>query len=165
MLFTVGATISVSFGTFQIHQTHFDHLLFTGYQLNAGSYGQVFKAKHYDENIACKTILLNPRRISRVFYVIDELTILKKLSGHPNISNLIDFHMLSSRHLLIFMELITGGDVRDQLHDMFPDGFSEQVGRNLFRGIANGLHYIHNLGIAHLDLKPGKFQVFSQPNS
>jgi len=49
------------------------------------------------------------------------------------------------------MEFLNGGDLFDQLSKV--GGFSEDISRLLFIQLMNGVDYIHQKGIAHLDLK------------
>lgn len=89
-----------------------------------------------------------------VFQKINEMFILKKFSRHPSIVRVLDFHFTSS-HLLIFMELVTGGDLRDQLVAIKPRYLFESFVCKLFRDIGGGLLYMHDAGFVHRDLKPG----------
>lgn len=40
--------------------------------------------------------------------------------------------------------------------------FSEQLARNIFSQLVDGLHYLHSLGIAHRDIKPENLLVDSK---
>jgi len=49
------------------------------------------------------------------------------------------------------MEYLDGGDLFDQIK--FGGAFTEDVSRLLFLQLVDGVEYIHNKGISHLDLK------------
>ena len=52
---------------------------------------------------------------------------------------------------VLFMEYVRGGELYDYVN--YGGAFKEDVGRFLFKQIAEGVRYIHSQGISHLDLK------------
>lgn len=123
--------------------------------LNRGASGFVHLARDRRTGIvyAIKYILrgenFNGRSISR------ELMNQKMCSGHPNVVKLHEV-FLTRKYLGIVMEYADGGDLSqfiDQQTSQGVYGLSEDDGRWLFQQLIVALDMIHQLGIAHRDVK------------
>ena len=69
---------------------------------------------------------------------------------HPNIVRLHTFIMTPNKYYLV-MEYCEGGDLLQYLNN--SGMLSDELARSLFRGLIEGIHFCHNLGIHHRDLK------------
>jgi len=78
--------------------------------------------------------------------------------SNPGIPLLEDFFYDSDDNLFVVMELLTGGELLDQI--VKEDHFTEYHAKETVRKILVGLSYLHSKGIAHRDLKPENL-VFS----
>ncbi|CAJ1351606.1 unnamed protein product, partial [Effrenium voratum] len=74
---------------------------------------------------------------------------------HPRIAGLMDV-VEGSEELRLVLELCGGGSLEDILG---VRKLPEAQAANVFRQVAEGLHYIHVRGIAHRDLKPDNILV------
>ena len=98
-------------------------------------------------------------------FLLREIDILKKCSGHPNIIRLLDVHKpsaaASSKGLMLVFEFAKGGDLCGYLEqkkyrrkglpmDQVID-FTEQI--------LQGINHIHSKGYLHRDLKPANILV------
>eukprot|EP01083_Nonionella_stella_P061795 160909_1 len=83
-----------------------------------------------------------------------ETQLLSLAHEHPNI---ITYHQVFEdvQHLYIVMNYCGGGELFERISR--DQKFSEQKASNLFRQMMSCLYYIHQLGIAHCDLKPENF--------
>jgi len=79
-----------------------------------------------------------------------EIDIMKKLH-HKNIIALVDVFE-EPTHIYIILELITGGELFDQI--VKRGSYGESDAANLVRQILEAVQYMHSNGIAHRDLKP-----------
>ena len=119
-----------------------------GSAISCGSFAAVYKAKRNEQTIAVKIIdcELNSEDY-RYKFLPRELYVLKKLR-HPFITTIYDIFTIGNR-LFVFMELAIGDGI-----DLLKDGpLAERQCKILFKQISLGLQYMHNLGIAHRDLK------------
>eukprot|EP00188_Purpureofilum_apyrenoidigerum_P005819 Plantae.Rhodophyta-Purpureofilum_apyrenoidigerum.ctg8030.p1 GENE.Plantae.Rhodophyta-Purpureofilum_apyrenoidigerum.ctg8030~~Plantae.Rhodophyta-Purpureofilum_apyrenoidigerum.ctg8030.p1 ORF type:complete len:780 (-),score=114.31 Plantae.Rhodophyta-Purpureofilum_apyrenoidigerum.ctg8030:27-2366(-) len=72
---------------------------------------------------------------------------------HPNIVKL--HQVLTTReHIYIVMELVTGGELYDEIMSTEPGGLEEWEARRYFRQLIDGVHHCHSQGVYHRDLKP-----------
>jgi len=69
---------------------------------------------------------------------------------HPNIVRLHTFIMTPTKYYLV-MEFLCGGDLLHFINE--SPLLSDALARTLFRGLVDGLHFCHMLGIHHRDLK------------
>ncbi len=141
--------------------------LFESYEvlddLGKGSYGLVkigldIKKK---EKVAIKIInkgKLSPKELDCVSTEIEIL----KFCKHPNIVNFID-HFENSEYIFIILEYIKHGDLSKFLNKLQKNKtiVSEAIAASITYQIANGLHYLHQYGVIHRDLKLENIMVKS----
>ncbi|XP_047390091.1 serine/threonine-protein kinase MARK2-like [Sciurus carolinensis] len=116
--------------------------------IGQGSFGAVRLARHIltGTEVAVKVLAkgqLGPASIA------SEVEIMKAVE-HPNVVQL--FQVLeTASHVYLVMEYAGGG----QLQQHIPEGvgLQEEEARALFRQLAGALHYCHEKGIAHRDVK------------
>lgn len=61
------------------------------------------------------------------------------------------------RKICILMEYVSGGSIHSLLHDFGP--FVEETARSCTKQILTGLHYMHEKGALHRDLKGANILV------
>lgn len=71
--------------------------------------------------------------------------------GHRNVMRLVDEYILDGAHFAA-LELADQGDLFGVIER--HGRLSESIARKLFVQILSGLRYLHDCGVAHLDLKP-----------
>eukprot|EP01086_Lenisia_limosa_P006389 TRINITY_DN2517_c0_g1_i2.p1 TRINITY_DN2517_c0_g1~~TRINITY_DN2517_c0_g1_i2.p1 ORF type:complete len:314 (-),score=87.64 TRINITY_DN2517_c0_g1_i2:16-957(-) len=84
-----------------------------------------------------------------------EVNILKSVH-HENIVNLVDIIDTPS-HLLLIMELVTGGELFDKIVEV--GYYSEQTASLLVKQLVEAVAYLHERNIVHRDLKPENLLV------
>ncbi|RWS30370.1 testis-specific serine/threonine-protein kinase 1-like protein 1 [Leptotrombidium deliense] len=120
-----------------------------GEKISYGSYGKVYKAVRFDEEIAVKVInLKNTSRETRNKFLPRETFALKTLR-HKNVIVVHDIFTLTNK-IYIFMSL-GRGDLIDVLEK--NGAFQEEQCKILFKEIVDGLEFVHNHGLTHRDLK------------
>eukprot|EP01095_Lingulamoeba_sp_RSL-Kostka_P008543 TRINITY_DN287_c0_g2_i1.p1 TRINITY_DN287_c0_g2~~TRINITY_DN287_c0_g2_i1.p1 ORF type:complete len:319 (-),score=85.76 TRINITY_DN287_c0_g2_i1:384-1340(-) len=126
--------------------------------LGQGSQSKVYEGIKIDtkERVAIKRI--NKKKLTNKSkkQLINEIKLLKKVSnskGSDNFVKLLDAydHKRDSTIDLIF-ELIEGGELYD-LCVQYSNGVPESVAKPIFRQIVTALKQLHDLDIAHLDIK------------
>jgi len=80
-----------------------------------------------------------------------EIEILKKVN-HPNIISLRDVYDADPTKLYLVMELVTGGELFHKIVEI--GSYSEKVAKGLVKQIVGAVKHLHDLNIAHRDLKP-----------
>lgn len=124
---------------------------FTGC-IGAGSVGGVWKCQNITtgEYFACKVVdLENLHNPDFLPHFKNELYIHSHIR-HPGITQLKDV-LFDNKQIYIFIELCEGGDLNDIV--MENNGLSEDIARHYFRQLMSALTYIHELGVAHRDIK------------
>eukprot|EP00012_Vannella_robusta_P002203 CAMPEP_0206186542 /NCGR_PEP_ID=MMETSP0166-20121206/2462_1 /ASSEMBLY_ACC=CAM_ASM_000260 /TAXON_ID=95228 /ORGANISM="Vannella robusta, Strain DIVA3 518/3/11/1/6" /LENGTH=416 /DNA_ID=CAMNT_0053601941 /DNA_START=1087 /DNA_END=2337 /DNA_ORIENTATION=+ len=118
-----------------------------------GGYGQVFTAKDSSGNrIAIKKMEhLDPIQSAKNFR---EVAVMATLT-HPNIVKYYDCFQYGN-DLWVTMELLSGGSLSD-MHDIAM--FEEDQIAYVAQECLQGLHYLHQLGLCHRDIKPGNVML------
>ncbi|KAK8858213.1 hypothetical protein M9Y10_013314 [Tritrichomonas musculus] len=120
--------------------------------LSSGTYGGVWECRHITtgELVACKIIdLENCKNPDFLPHFKNELIIHSQIR-HPSITQLLDV-LMDKENLYIIVELCDGGDLNDIV--ISSGGLTESQARHYFRQIMSAVSYIHQLGVAHRDIK------------
>ena len=119
--------------------------------LSKGGMGVVYKAQHIvlDKPVAVKVMLTTQDDAAHQRFLQEAK--LASLVHHPNIVDIIDFGVLTSREPYLVMELLVG----QTLADAIAQGpLSARRVCSVAAQVARGLHAVHEKGIIHRDLKP-----------
>ena len=141
-------------------------------RLGAGGMGVVYEAydRVHERSVALKTLYFdNP---SAVYRLKKEFRTLADVA-HPNLISL--YELVGEGDAWYFtMELIQGEPFRDYVRPMLATGSGGPSGedapgdlhlprlRSALRQLAQGVHYLHEAGKWHLDLKPSNVLVTSE---
>ncbi|GAV69576.1 Pkinase domain-containing protein/NAF domain-containing protein [Cephalotus follicularis] len=126
-----------------------------GRLLGRGSFAKVHSARSLVDNtttVAIKIIdktktvdaAMEPR-------IIREVEAMRRLQHHPNILKIHEV-MASKTKIYLIMELATGGELFSKL--LRRGRLSEPAARNYLQQLVSALHFCHQNGVAHRDLKP-----------
>lgn len=132
--------------------------------VGSGATARVFRcADQQGKVLAVKRIKLTKLRRQGNYQQVEEMLhqeIAIHLSlQHPKVTGLVDV-IESSEELHLVIEFLGGGSLDDVLG--MRRVLCESQASDVFRQIAEGLHYIHMRGIAHRDLKPENVLVLDR---
>lgn len=132
-----------------------------------GAFSKVYRARSVnvlDKSIAVKIVRINDPNIPNAWKehsMKRELKILKRVK-HPNVINVYDVIKTRTR-IFIFMDL-AAASISSHL-EATEEPASEQTARNWFGGISNAISYLHNIDLAHRDLKNDNILIDSNGNA
>eukprot|EP00897_Mesotaenium_endlicherianum_P009954 jgi/Mesen1/8988/ME000056S08396 len=133
---------------------YFYDLYRTGKELGRGNFGVVRQCTNRitEDQLACKTICkATLESTSDRDQIQNEIQIMKKLAGHPSLVQLHGVYEDEvSLHLV--MELCRGGELYHYIND--AGHLEEEEAAQIFRQVAEALHYCHGNEILHRDVKP-----------
>lgn len=81
---------------------------------------------------------------------------------HPNIVNVINFFRANDTVYMV-MDYAKGVNLQDYIH-RHNGGLTEKLIDTVFRPLLDGLRFIHDKGLLHLDIKPGNIYLRSGGN-
>jgi serine/threonine protein kinase len=120
--------------------------------LGSGGVGQVCEVKHTmtGELFACKILEMSQMMIDDFFRHFKAGVLIHTQIEHPGIIQIRDI-LVDQNRVYLVMELCDGGNLNDLV--MKSDGLSEADARRYMRSVIEALSYIHELGVAHRDIK------------
>ena len=62
----------------------------------------------------------------------------------------------SEQYILLIMELIEGGTLKDLIESKKGKGFADDEASSIMKSILSAVRYMHDKGFIHRDIKPGK---------
>lgn len=130
-----------------------------GHQLGEGTYSKVRTAEKVADRKMCAVKIID-RQKARKDYLVKflprELEIIKRLK-HKNVIQ--TFMCIETKEFIFqIMQYAEKGDVLQMIHN---HGYiAEEIAKNIFNDVINGLKYLHDLNIAHRDLKCENILIF-----
>lgn len=137
-------------------------------ELGTGAFGTVYKATDLQTNqtIAVKVIhkikgsyMDNPEYLTFKYLIKDtanrlnkDIKDINKPLCHPNIVCYYNVFEENGK-IYVVMEYVEGMDLFDWLKSMVNENLKSDVIVNIIRQIAEGLNYLHSIGIIHRDIK------------
>lgn len=116
-----------------------------------GSFSVVFKAHDllHGPDVAVKCLYKTGLSKSQILMQLEELSILRQVNEHPNITTLLDYFD-SPDHLYIVMEY---GEL-DLFESILKTNYGEAAALGLFSELVAAVEFCHSHSIFHRDLKP-----------
>lgn len=132
--------------------------------LNSGSFGGVWECMHITtgEYVACKIIDIENCKNKEFFTHFKNELIIHSQIRHISITKLMDV-LYDKNNIYIFIEYCDGGDLNDAV--MKEGGLPEDRARHYFKQIISAISYIHQLGVAHRDIKLENILITSDDNA
>ena len=124
-------------------------------KIGEGTYGVVYKAKDIqtEKIVALKKIRLNPEIEGTTSTSIREIALLKELN-HPNIIHLQEVIHTSKKLSLIFEYCETDLKKKQEEYLIKNEKLPPNLIKKYFKGLLQGISYLHKKKIIHRDLKP-----------
>jgi len=124
-----------------------------GKLIGKGAFGKVNVGVHKltEELTAMK--LCERRRIAEVSArkcLMQEVSILRRLNGHPNMIQLFEV-IETTTHIVLVLEFAAGGDLLRYVRQRRR--LAEDNAQELFKQLADGIGHIHNQCVVHRDVK------------
>ena len=121
-----------------------------GKVLGHGASGQVYLATHKTtgKKFACKVVKKNSS-MNDAQSMSTEIEIMKRVR-HRHIVSMYELYE-TPKCLWIILELVDGGDIHHFL--AHTTNYNEVMAARHLKQVLQGVHYLHNLGVVHRDLK------------
>lgn len=134
----------------------------TRQDLGRGNFAVIYKATDPEGRaIACKVTTLKPLSNEYRTRILKSLGIQRfiKDHSHPNICSIYEIFMTAEK-LYIFCEAMST-DLLKKIKKEAP--FKEETALSIGKDVAEGLAYLHSLGIAHERIRPGHVLLDESP--
>ncbi|XP_060574731.1 testis-specific serine/threonine-protein kinase 1-like [Ruditapes philippinarum] len=130
-----------------------------GHQLGEGTYSKVRTVERVADRKMCAVKIIDRQKARKDYltkFLPRELEIIKRIK-HKNVIQ--TFMCIETKEFIFqIMQYAEKGDVLQMIHS---HGFIAEVkSKNIFNDVMNGLKYLHDLNIAHRDLKCENILIF-----
>jgi serine/threonine protein kinase/Tol biopolymer transport system component len=136
--------------------------------LGTGGMGRVFRAVHIHINRTVALKVLHDQHSTNETFQARFLREAQAAAAlkHPNVVDVIDFNDHEGVYYLV-MEFVPDGSLRSLLKQQTSQGRTLPLGLglDLIRQAADGLHYAHQHGMVHRDIKPDNLLLQRNPAS
>jgi len=122
--------------------------------LGSGSFGAVYLAKVHGENVAVK-MGVTPNLSSHLRQLASLMSL---LGGHPHLMFVQGVVSIPLQEPILQMDLMDGN--LEKLLSLSPEQFLSADRLAIAYQIADGLNFLHEVAIFHMDLKPENVLVF-----
>ncbi|KAF8394349.1 hypothetical protein HHK36_020557 [Tetracentron sinense] len=124
-----------------------------GRLLGRGSFAKVYYAKSLGDGTSVAIKVIDKTKIVSTIMescIVREVSVMRKLQ-HPNIIKIHEV-MATKTKIFLVMEYARGGELFSKIYRR--GRLAEPVARQYFQQLVLALHFCHNNGIAHRDIKP-----------
>ncbi|KAL3507762.1 hypothetical protein ACH5RR_033144 [Cinchona calisaya] len=136
-----------------------------GKLLGRGSFAKVYHGRCLEDNstnVAIKVIdKTKDFQAPLEQLIIREISVMKRLNNHPSILKIHEV-LATKTKIYLVMELAHGGELFTKLQQRGK--FSESTARNYFHQLISALHFCHQNGVVHRDIKPQNLLLDRQGN-
>ncbi|KAA8548721.1 hypothetical protein F0562_000405 [Nyssa sinensis] len=125
-----------------------------GRLLGRGSFAKVYHARSLSDNTAVAVKVIDKAKTVDAAMeprIIREVDAMRRLNNHPNILKIHEV-MATKTKIYLIMELAQGGELFTKLAR--HGRFTEQAARRYFQQLVSALHFCHQNGVTHRDIKP-----------
>lgn len=122
--------------------------------LGIGQYGHVQSCIHISTGRPYAVKTLQKSKVKSK-HIQRELHLLTRVTNHPNIVKLVDFHE-DEDHVHIITEKCSGGELFDVIGEYSSSSgcLSEGYAASIIKCVLEAVVYLHSIGIVHRDVKP-----------
>ncbi|XWS53893.1 hypothetical protein CRYUN_Cryun10bG0039200 [Craigia yunnanensis] len=123
-----------------------------GRLLGRGSFAKVHEATSLEDNNSVVAIkIIDKTKTVDAAMVIREVSAMRRLQNHPNILKIHEV-MATKTKICLVMELASGGELFAKV--LRRGRLAEPAARRYFSQLVSALHFCHQNGVAHRDVKP-----------
>ncbi|KAG2728120.1 hypothetical protein I3843_01G185600 [Carya illinoinensis] len=125
-----------------------------GRLLGRGSFAKVYQARSIvDDTAVAVKIIDKSKTVDAAMEprIIREIMAMRRLQDHPNILKILEV-MATKTKIYLVVELATGGELFSKISRRGK--LSEPSARRYFQQLVSALHFCHQNGVAHRDVKP-----------
>ncbi|KAL2924600.1 CBL-interacting serine/threonine-protein kinase 7 [Bienertia sinuspersici] len=133
-----------------------------GNLLGKGSFAKVFHARSVNKKSVAKVVEKSKTHPSMEHRIVGEVEAMHRLN-HPNFLKINQVLATKSKIYLV-MELAKGGDLFGKLANSHDHQFTEHIARKYFNQLVSAIHYCHQNGVAHGDVKPKNLLLDDEAN-
>ncbi|NSW54177.1 MAG: protein kinase [Anaerolineae bacterium] len=140
-----------------------DHRYLVGEQLGVGGMGAVYRGKdtRLQRDVAIKRLQIfgSQADVDQFMKRFEREAIAMAQLQHPNIVGVLDFGQ-DDQGIFLILQYMPGGSLKDRM----TAPFNPQSAAALLAPIADALHYVHDQGMIHRDVKPGNILFDARGN-
>uniref|UniRef100_A0A6N2M5N3 Protein kinase domain-containing protein n=1 Tax=Salix viminalis TaxID=40686 RepID=A0A6N2M5N3_SALVM len=125
-----------------------------GRLLGRGSFAKVYAARSLSDKtqlVAIKIIDKTKTDAAMEPRIISEISAMHRLQHHPNVLKIHEV-MATKTKIYLVMELASGGDLFSKIQKMGK--LKEPAARRYFQQLVSAIHFCHQNGVSHRDIKP-----------
>ncbi|XP_040999682.1 CBL-interacting serine/threonine-protein kinase 7-like [Juglans microcarpa x Juglans regia] len=125
-----------------------------GRLLGRGSFAKVYQARSMADDTAVAVKIIDKSKTVDAAMeprIIREIMAMRRLQDHPNILKILEL-MATKTKIYLVVELATGGELFSKISRRGK--LAEPSARRYFQQLVSALHFCHQNGVAHRDLKP-----------
>lgn len=133
-------------------------------RLGRGGFGEVYEVESPSGVRSAVKVSLDPidGKNAAVKKELENLDVVKDLTRHPHIVNLLDFWLVA-HYLVTRWELATDGSLREKLEEYEKQGqkgLPQELLLEWMKEVAEAVDFLNSKGIYHRDIKPSNLLLF-----
>ncbi|XP_040997116.1 CBL-interacting serine/threonine-protein kinase 7-like [Juglans microcarpa x Juglans regia] len=130
-----------------------------GQLLGRGSFAKVYQARSVVDDTVVAVKIIDKSKTDNAAMeprIIREIMAMRRLQDRPNILKILEV-MATKTKIYLIVELATGGELFSKISHR--DKLPEPSARRYFQQLVSALHFCHQNGVAHCDVKPQNLLV------
>lgn len=133
-------------------------------ELGRGKFGTVFKCREKSTGLELAIKVVRVRRKEDRDDVVREISIMSLLQHHRLLQLYDAYELPLNNEMYMITEIVEGGELFERVIDDDFD-LTEKKAAIFMRQICEGVDYMHNINIVHLDMKPENILCISRTSN